>query len=158
MFSLKQVTLSIEQSAGTTPGEGAQGNCLDQGLLADKIEVVSRCLFWLLLVAAVAAGCKKQETDPGNPAAATDQMPPASPRGPGPGTDMPTNPVVIADTGNLDATLRQLTQELRDFVVRTRSVPKSFDDFASRAQLRFPPAPSGKKYAIQGQAVVLVND
>jgi hypothetical protein len=36
-------------------------------------------------------------------------------------------------------------------------VPKDFDEFTSKSQVRFPPAPEGKKYAIQGQAVVLVK-
>jgi hypothetical protein len=63
---------------------------------------------------------------------------------------------VIPDTGDVDATLQQLTLALRDYVVRSRSVPKNFDDFAAKSQARFPLPPAGKKYAIQGQKVVLV--
>ncbi len=70
----------------------------------------------------------------------------------------PTNATEIADTSDVNAALQQLTQALRDYVVRTRSVPKNFDEFVSKAQLRFPPAPQGKKYQIQGQMVVLVKD
>ena len=66
-----------------------------------------------------------------------------------------TNEVVIADTGDVNATLAQLTRELRDYVVRTRSVPKNFDEFAAKSQAKFPAAPAGKKYAIEGQAIVL---
>jgi len=70
---------------------------------------------------------------------------------------MPEAPtaVTIPDTGNPDATLEQLTTELRNYVVRTRSVPKNFQEFAAKSNLRFPPPPAGKKYAIKGQAVVL---
>jgi hypothetical protein len=53
--------------------------------------------------------------------------------------------------------LRQLTQALRDYVVRTRSVPKDFEEFATNSSVRFPPPPAGKKYAIRQQEVVLVN-
>ncbi len=65
--------------------------------------------------------------------------------------------VVVTSGDNLDARLAQLSLELRRYVIRTRSVPRSFEEFASKSQLQAPPAPSGKKYAIQGQAVVLVN-
>jgi len=64
-------------------------------------------------------------------------------------------PVAISDTGNPDAALEHLTTELRSYVVRTRSVPKNFEEFAAKSNLRFPPPPAGKKYAIKGQAVVL---
>ena len=66
-------------------------------------------------------------------------------------------PPVIADSGNVDATLQQLTLALRDYVVRTRSVPKNFDDFAAKSQASFPQPPTGKKYAIEGQKVVLAK-
>jgi hypothetical protein len=64
---------------------------------------------------------------------------------------------VIADTGDINATLQQLTGALRDYVVRTRSVPKNFDEFAAKSQASFPAPPPGKKYAIEKQAVVLVK-
>jgi hypothetical protein len=115
-------------------------------------------VFCLLLATGLLVGCKKQETSTspmenqsGDPAA------PASPRGPAPGTESVTNATVIADTGDVNATLQQLTRELRDYVVRTRTVPRSFDDFAVKSQLQFPPPPTGKKYAIDKQAVVLVK-
>jgi len=53
--------------------------------------------------------------------------------------------------------LQQLTLALRDYVVRTRSVPKNFDDFAAKSQASFPQPPTGKKYAIEGQKVVLAK-
>ena len=119
---------------------------------------VSHWVLWILLAAGLAVGCKKQEPAPGaTPDQPDASMAPPSPRGPGPMSETPTNPVVIADTGDVNATLQKLTQELRDYVVRTRSVPRNFEEFATKSQVRFPPAPDGKKYAIQGQAVVLVK-
>ena len=64
----------------------------------------------------------------------------------------------IAETGDLNSTLQQLTAELRDYVVRTRSVPKNFEEFASKSQVHFPPPPAGKKYAIEGQSVIVVKE
>jgi uncharacterized protein (UPF0147 family) len=64
---------------------------------------------------------------------------------------------VIPDSGDVNATLQQLTQALRDYVVRTRSVPKNFDEFAAKSQAHFPQPPAGQKYAIEGQKVVLVK-
>jgi hypothetical protein len=53
--------------------------------------------------------------------------------------------------------LNQLALELRKYIMRTRSVPKNFDEFVAKSGIQFPPPPEGKKYAIQGQAVVLVK-
>jgi hypothetical protein len=62
---------------------------------------------------------------------------------------------VITNTGDVNATLERLTAELRKYVVGSRSVPKNFEEFVSKARVEFPPAPAGKKYKIAGQAVVL---
>jgi hypothetical protein len=64
---------------------------------------------------------------------------------------------VIPDSGDVNATLNQLTLELRRYVVSTRSVPKDFEAFAAKSQVQAPPPPAGKKYAIKNQAVVLVK-
>ena len=69
----------------------------------------------------------------------------------------PAPAVVIAEGADVNATLQKMTLALRDYVVRTRSVPKDFEDFAAKSQVRFPPPLAGKKYAIQGQEVVLVK-
>lgn len=121
--------------------------------------------YWVILAllsALLAVGCKKQDSGLGAKGAAPGQLPeptaPPSPRGSGPIADAATNPAVIADTGDVNATVQRLTAELRDYVVRTRSVPRNFEEFAAKSQLQFPPAPAGKKYAIEGQVVVLVKE
>ena len=63
----------------------------------------------------------------------------------------------IADSADVNATLNQLSLELRKYVVRTRSVPKNFEDFISKSNVQAPPPPPSKKYAIRDQAVVLVK-
>lgn len=72
-------------------------------------------------------------------------------------SNAPAAATVIPDSGDASATLQGLTQALRDHVVRTRNVPKDFEEFAAKARVSFPPPPAGKKYAIRGQEVVLVN-
>ncbi len=116
-------------------------------------------MFWLLLAAGLAVACKKQEPDWGANSALNDPgAAPSSPRGPrSPVSEATNNPTVIADGGDVNVTLQQLTQELRDYVVRTRSVPRNFEEFTAKSLVRFPPPPPGKKYAIRGQAVVLVK-
>ena len=118
-------------------------------------------LCWALMLA---GGCsKKQSAGETNSvtnlatvgsSAAVPAGPPS--RGPGP-TAAPARPVVVPDSGNIDATLGRLTLELRKYVVGTRSVPKNFEDFIAKSHVQAPPPPAGKKYAIQDQAVVLVN-
>jgi hypothetical protein len=72
-------------------------------------------------------------------------------------SEAPAPAVVISDTGDVNAALQQLTQALRDYVVRTRSVPRNFEEFATKSGARFPQPPAGKQYAIKGQQVVLVK-
>jgi len=72
-------------------------------------------------------------------------------------SDKSVPPSAIPENSDPNVTLQQLTQGLRDYVVRTRSVPKNFEEFASKSNLSFPPAPEGKKYEIRGQEVVLVK-
>ena len=110
--------------------------------------------FCLLLAAGILAGCKKSE--PPAPAADAQGVGEAvpSPRG----IDFPTSAppaVTIAPSADTQTTLQQLSLELRRYVVRTHKIPKTFEDFAANSNVQFPPPPSGKKYAIQGQEVVL---
>jgi hypothetical protein len=53
--------------------------------------------------------------------------------------------------------LSQLSIELRKYVVRTRSVPRTYEEFAAKSNVQAPPPPAGKKYAIENQAIVLVR-
>jgi len=119
----------------------------------------------LLLVAALAAGCNKQNPGP-SAGGASNAVPPdqsapagAAVRSPGAPVPMPYTPATITAPQNSDmsATLNQLSLELRKYVVSTRSVPKTFEEFVAKSHAQVPPAPAGKKYIIQGQVVVLVK-
>jgi len=108
----------------------------------------------LLLAAGIVTGCKKSE--PVAPAADGQGVGEAvpSPRG----TDFPTNAppaVTIAPSDDSQAILQQLSLELRRYVVRTHKIPKTFEEFAANSNVQFPPPPAGKKYAIEGQVVIL---
>ena len=123
------------------------------------------CLWFVLLAAGLALGCKKQgaaldaSADTNTPVAdqpGSEAVAPPSPRGPGP-MPVATTPAVIQDQGDPSAVLAQLSLELRKYVVHTRSVPKNYEEFIAKSQVQAPPPPEGKKYAIQNKAVVLVN-
>jgi hypothetical protein len=101
------------------------------------------------------AGCGRESSAP--PPDAPPATAPASPRGPLPASTPPAAATTIPESGDTAATLRQLTQALRDYVVRTRTVPKDFEELAAKAQVTFPPPPAGQKYSIKGQEVVLVK-
>ena len=70
---------------------------------------------------------------------------------------MPAAGTTIPENRDVNVTLQELTRALREHVIRTRTVPKNFEEFVAASQIRFPPPPGGKKYVIQGQAVVLVD-
>ena len=119
----------------------------------------------LVLLSALAAGCKKH--GPGPSASGASNAAPADPsapaavavRSPGAPVPMPYAPATVAAPENSDmsATLHQLSLELRKYVVSTRSVPKNFEEFVAKSRVQIPPAPAGQKYKIQGQAVVLAK-
>ncbi|MEY2427916.1 MAG: hypothetical protein QOJ40_801 [Verrucomicrobiota bacterium] len=69
----------------------------------------------------------------------------------------PAANVVVPDTGDVNKTLGALSLELRKYVARTRKIPRTFEEFQIQSNLQAPPAPAGKKYAIQNQAIVLVT-
>lgn len=109
----------------------------------------------LVCCAVLLLGCNREGNSPD--ATSTPATAPPSPRGPLSMTNVPAAATAIPDNGDTSATLQRLTQALRDHVVRTRSVPKDFEEFAAKSQVNFPPPPEGKKYGIRGQEVVLVN-
>ena len=69
----------------------------------------------------------------------------------------PPGAAVISDQAGVNATLEQLSVELRKYVVRTRSVPQTYEEFIAKSNVQAPPPPAGKKYAIENKAVVLVR-
>ena len=119
-------------------------------------------LHWLLLLAvALAAGCgKKTPTGLQTPATpdpqATSAASPSPPVGRAP-MSAASPAIVVPNDADVNATLGRLSLELRKYVVRTRTVPKNFEEFLAKSQAQVPPPPAGKKYAIEKQAVVLVN-
>jgi len=110
----------------------------------------------LMCLAVLWVSCDRGNEAP--PPTATPDTAPASPRGPLPTTESPASATVIPDSGDTSVTLRRLTQALRDHVVRTRSVPKDFEEFVARSKVSFPPPPAGQKYVIRGQEVVLIKN
>jgi hypothetical protein len=114
----------------------------------------------VLLLSLGETGCKKHEpatesTKPSGDQEAAAAVP--SPRGP-PAITAEVAPPVVAENSDINAVLHDLSLELRKYVVRTHSIPKTFEEFAAKSHVQMPPAPGGKKYAIQGQAVVLVKN
>ena len=117
---------------------------------------MNRLTICTALLLAVVAGCGKKQSAPAATVTADSNAAPASPRAPGFLTETAAV-AVVNDNGQVDTTLAQLTSELRKYVIQTRSVPQNFDEFATKSHLQAPPPPAGKKYAIHGQAVVLVR-
>lgn len=123
------------------------------------MRLVTVCTLTLLVAVTLAAGCKKRE-----PAAGANSTPPTSAtseagpptRGPDPVAASPAT-VVIPENGDSSAILRQLSLELRKYVLRTKSAPKTFEEFIANSHVQAPPAPVGKQYAIQSGAVVLAK-
>lgn len=110
---------------------------------------------FVALLALLLTGCKRHENAVAPPPSNGDQAQDGHPTGPP--IHPVTEPTVIDDTGDVNATLGDLSTALRSYVSRTRSAPKDFQDFVTLAQVQAPPPPAGKRYAIQRGQVVLVN-
>jgi len=108
------------------------------------------------LLISIGAGCKKEPPVPKAEAGQPAETAVPSPRGSMAATDGASQ-AVVADTGDLTTTLNSLSLELRKYVVRTHKIPKDFDDFIAKSQVQAPAPPAGKKYAIQGQEIVVVK-
>ena len=137
----------------------ADGFASSERVLPARNRVIIGLFLCAILTASIVVGCKKHEAAVSPDPPPIDQVAAApsapGPHGPGPVT---AAPAVVPDTGDVNTTLHDLSLELRKYVLRTRSVPKTFEEFAAKSRLQMPPAPAGKKYAIQGQAVVLVKN
>jgi hypothetical protein len=117
---------------------------------------------WLTVggIALLVGGCGKQGAPVQNqtPTPAADNAPvPVGPQTPAPATASAVagaNPVVDA---NGAADLAELSRQLRGWIVGHRRLPQSFEEFVSTANLKVPPPPPGKKYAINKSTVILVD-
>lgn len=109
------------------------------------------------LAVLASAGCGKKQ-----PPAAVVETSPASavapvprPAGPPVANAAPPSKVNLAASATADAATEQLTMELRRYVIYTRKIPKTFEEFAAAHPMKFPPAPAGKHYAIDNGKVVV---
>jgi len=132
---------------------------------------MKHALFAVLLGSALVAGCSKKpgESPPAQPQP-TDQSttapadnPSAAPNAPGAPVEMPapsSASVVISapENGNMSKTLGDLSQAVRSYIVANHRQPTSFEDFVANSHITVPPAPPGKKYALDRRLrVILVN-
>jgi hypothetical protein len=64
-------------------------------------------------------------------------------------------PVTPPQSGNFDATLSDLSYQLRLYVSGTRTAPKTFAEFIANSGVSAPQPPAGMHYAIRSGQVVL---
>jgi len=135
------------------------------------IKCMKHALFAVLLGSALVAGCSKKpgESPPAQPQP-TDQATnapadnsSAAPTAPVAPVEMPApsaSSVVISapENGNMSKTLGDLSQAVRSYIVANHRQPTSFEDFVANSHIAVPPAPPGKKYALDRRFhVILVN-
>jgi len=85
---------------------------------------------------------------------------PETPPNAAPGAAQPGSPrpVVVPEAADINATLTQMTRELRRWIVRNQRKPGSYEEFAGSANLEAPAPPPGKKYALsRDMKIILIN-
>jgi hypothetical protein len=115
----------------------------------------------LLAVSALGVSCKK-ETEKATTTLTREEIKLAennvSKGAPVAQTQAQPHPLAVAADADAQAVLNQLTREVRRFILRTQRPPSTFEDFASKSGVKFPPPPTGKKYELTRQMqVILVN-
>lgn len=68
---------------------------------------------------------------------------------------MPTAKLSIAANASATEAAVQMSAELRNYVLYTRTIPKSFEDFVAHHPMRYPAPPAGKRYVIEDGNVVV---
>jgi hypothetical protein len=68
---------------------------------------------------------------------------------------MPAPSAAIAASTGADEAAAQMSMELRKYVLYTRTIPNSFEDFVAHHPMRYPAPPAGKKYVIENGKVVV---
>lgn len=111
------------------------------------------------LLALTLCACHRHETAAASPGLSSSQTATGTQAAPptGPPTQPPPEAVIVPDNADVNATLDDLSTQLRAYVSSTRSRPKDFQDFIARARVQAPPPPSGQAYALSGAKVVLVK-
>lgn len=72
-------------------------------------------------------------------------------------TAAPVTPVVVEQGANVDAVLSQLTQAVRKYGFEKRRLPKTVEEVVAAGYVSgMPPAPAGKKFAIEPKSVQVV--
>lgn len=112
-----------------------------------------RCLT-LVVVALVCFGCGKQAEvrDAATPEAHAPVAQPITAFS----NSSPQPVLALTPADNLDATLTQLTREVRKWIVQHQRPPKNFEEFAASTSVQVPAAPAGKKFALSKQMRVIV--
>ncbi len=153
-----RVIPDIEQQVAKPAPDGcAQGARLLSKLAEPAMILRALCTFSLVAVMGLAAGCGKHEDTASVPVAPTTNQPAVgNPPGPLP-TPATAQTIAPAENGDINATLAELTRELHRTMIG-RKLSGSFEEFVAVRNLKVPPPPPGKKYAISKQwRVVLVD-
>jgi hypothetical protein len=122
-----------------------------------QIQTKSRLPVLLMLAGAlVMAGCSKSKevaAAPTPPPSEQDTNPAAAPV-----YTRPTTPTVLAVAPSGEPDLKAMTHSLRGWIARTHRVPADLADYEAQANVQFPAAPAGKKFAIgKRMTIVLVS-
>jgi hypothetical protein len=124
---------------------------VDLSGFTELILFMYRFFVFAILLATFAAGCKKEESPPPQPgpaaAAPNQQIAPAT-----------SSPSVVPPSAPKAPDLNALTLSLHHWIMRNQRHPANFEEFAADADIPIPPAPSGRKYAIdKSMSVILVK-
>ncbi|MGH7943328.1 MAG: hypothetical protein ACREFR_19895 [Limisphaerales bacterium] len=114
---------------------------------------------FLIFAAAFATGCGKQKVSA--PPVPPPESTATTPAAPSPTVSAPAphpQSATTAAPNSSQQSLQVLNQALMRWMIKNRRHPRSFEEFASTANIQIPAPPPGKKYALNGRGFIVLVD
>jgi hypothetical protein len=118
-------------------------------------DLSARWIAMVLLVAVlfVISGCG-QKADKAASTSSTDVTSTAA--APAPAFQPTVAPAAVAAVPGGGADLKDLNHAYIRWIVQSHIRPKTFEEFAAKSKIQFPPAPAGKKYVIDKAGFIAI--
>jgi hypothetical protein len=113
-----------------------------------------------ILAMALAAGCSKSSPPPQAvaPPVSSDSTSAQQNTPPPPMAMQNPGPVVAAGPDDTQKMMQGLNRALVGWMIRNHRHPKTFEEFASSANMQIPDPPAGKKYTLNARGFVILVD
>jgi hypothetical protein len=112
----------------------------------------------LALALAATAGCSKSSPPQAVAPPSSDSTSAQQNPSPAPAPLQNPGPVVAAGPDDTQTMMQGLNRALMGWMIRNHRHPKTFEEFASSANMQIPDPPAGKKYTLNAKGFIVLVD